>query len=204
MFEKGGAGLMAEDILVRLRQSLPGLRPSGQRIARAALSDPAAISGLSITELATRNAISTATVARFCRSVGFDGYKGFCLALTSAAVLPAGAVAIAFSHSGETEEAISALETASRSGALTVAVTSFPESPLAGAADAVLTTASRETRFRCGAMSSRIAQLVIVGVIFVGVAQRHPEKVSESLAATLAAVAGHRRPRRKDGQLTGD
>ena len=291
---------MTEDILVRLRQSLPGLRPSEQRIARAALSEPAAISGLSITELAARNSISTTTVARFCRNIGFDGYKSFCLALaraaanetgrrvefgvsdgdidptdstaeivrklafqearaveetaatldlsqvervvdaivvapvvdlygsagsglaaldlqqklrrigyqanawtdghlalTSAAVLPRDAVAIAFSHSGETEEAISALETASRSGALTVAVTNFPESPLAQIADAVLTTASRETRFRYGAMSSRMAQLMIVDVIFIAVAQRHPEKVSKLLAATLAAVSSRRRPHRK-------
>ena len=119
------------------------------------------------------------------------------LAITSAAVLPADAVAIAFSHSGETDEAICALETAASSGALTVAVTNFPESPLAQIADAVLTTASRETRFRYGAMSSRMAQLVIVDVIFIGVAQRDPEKVSQSLAATLAAVAGRRSPRRK-------
>jgi DNA-binding MurR/RpiR family transcriptional regulator len=60
-----------------------------------------------------------------------------------------------------------------------------------------LTTVSRETRFRYGAMSSRMAQLMIVDVIFMGVAQRHPESVSNSLAATLAAVAGRRRPRRK-------
>jgi DNA-binding MurR/RpiR family transcriptional regulator len=46
-------------------------------------------------------------------------------------------------------------------------------------------------------MSSRMAQLVIVDVIFIGVAQRHPEKVSNLLAATLAAVASRRRPHRK-------
>jgi DNA-binding MurR/RpiR family transcriptional regulator len=46
-------------------------------------------------------------------------------------------------------------------------------------------------------MSSRMAQLVIVDVIFIGVAQRHPEKVSKSLSATLSAVASRRRPRRK-------
>ena len=63
-------------------------------------------------------------------------------------------------------------------------------------ADAVLTTASRETRFRYGAMSSRMAQLMIVDVIFMGVAQRHPELVADALAASLAAVEGRRRPRR--------
>lgn len=286
---------MTEDILVRLRQLLPDLRPSEQRIARSTLADPAGVASLRITETAARNSTSTATVARFCRSVGFDGYKSFCLALaragadergrrlefgvsegdidpadtmaevvrklafqearaveetaamldleqlgrvvdaiiaapvvdvfgsassglaaqdlqqklrrigyqanassdphlalTSAAVLPAGSVAIAFSHSGETEEAIAALHTAALHGAFTVAVTNFPGSPLAQAADAVLTTVSRETRFRYGAMSSRMAQLMIVDTIFIGVAQRNPDSVSASLAATLDAVASRR------------
>jgi hypothetical protein len=42
-----------------------------------------------------------------------------------------------------------------------------------------------------------MAQLVIVDVIFIGVAQRDPEKVSQSLAATPAAVASRRNPRRR-------
>lgn len=45
-------------------------------------------------------------------------------------MLPADAVAVAFSHSGETEEAISVLRTAAGRGAFTVAVTNFPDSPL--------------------------------------------------------------------------
>jgi DNA-binding MurR/RpiR family transcriptional regulator len=119
-------------------------------------------------------------------------YSDVHLALTSAAVLPARSVAIAFSHSGETEEALSALHTAAGRGAFTVAVTNFPGSPLARVADAVLSTAARETRFRYGAMSSRMAQLMIVDIIFLGVAQRHPDSVSASLAATLDAVANRR------------
>lgn len=290
---------MTEDILVRLRQALPGLRPSERRIAETALADPTAVSDLNISELAEKNSTSTATVARFCRNVGYDGYKTFRLALaraavgengrrvefgvsdgdinpadstadvvrklayqearaveetaahldldevervveaiiqapvvdvygsassglaaqdlqqklrrigllanawtdthlalTSAAVLPANAVAIGFSHSGETEDAILAIQTASRAGAFTVAVTNFPDSPLAQIADAALITASRETRYRYGAMSSRMAQLILVDVIFIGVAQRRPESVSAALAATLEAVESRRRPRR--------
>ena len=39
---------MAEDILARLRQALPGLRPGERRIAESALADPAGVSNLSI------------------------------------------------------------------------------------------------------------------------------------------------------------
>jgi DNA-binding MurR/RpiR family transcriptional regulator len=107
-------------------------------------------------------------------------------------VLPTDAVAIAFSHSGETEEAISALRTAAGRGVFTVAVTNFPDSPLAELADATLTTVSRETRFRYGAMSSRMAQLVIVDAIFLGVAHENPDDVTAALGATLDAVATRR------------
>ena len=288
---------MAEDLLVRLRQALPELTPAAGRLAVVALADPASVSSRSIGDLAAHCDTSTASVARFCRQLGFSGYKEFrlalaraaagedgrridfgvadgdidpadglravvrklayqearaveetadaldlqevervvdaiegapvvdvygsassglaaqdlqqklrrigCLAnswtdahlaLTSAAVLPPGAVAIAFSHSGETEESLAALEVARTAGAFTVAVTNFPSSPLARGADAVLTTVSRETRFRYGAMSSRMAQLTVVDVLFIRVAQRRPEEVSASLAATLAALSGRRRP----------
>jgi DNA-binding MurR/RpiR family transcriptional regulator len=289
---------MTDDVLVRLRQSLSSLRQSESRIAKAALADPARVSGMSISQLAAVASTSTTTVARFCRNVGFVGYKSFCLALaraaadengrriefgvgggdidpadsmaevvrklafqearaveetaemldldqldlvveavldapvtdvygsassglaaqdlqqklrrigfqanawtdphlalTSAAVLPPRSVAIAFSHSGETEEAISALEVARDRGAFTVAVTNFPKSTLASTAQAVLTTVSRETRFRYGAMSSRMAQLMIVDVIFMGVAQRRPDAVSLALQATFTAVESRRRRR---------
>ena len=50
-------------------------------------------------------------------------------ALTNAALLGPGDVAIALSHSGRTSEAIETLAEASDHGALTVAVTSFGRSP---------------------------------------------------------------------------
>jgi N-acetylglucosamine-6-phosphate deacetylase len=61
------------------------------RLAPGYAADAVLLSGaLEITELAARNAISTATVARFCRNIGFYGYKRFCLALASAAASESG------------------------------------------------------------------------------------------------------------------
>ena len=59
-----------------------------------------------------------------------------------------------------------------RRGATTIAITNFAGSPIAAQADLLLTTAARETTFRSGAMSSRIAQLALVDCLFAGVAQR--------------------------------
>jgi DNA-binding MurR/RpiR family transcriptional regulator len=114
------------------------------------------------------------------------------VALTSAALLSEGDVAIGISHTGTTVEVIEALEEAARHGATTVAVTNFPRSPLAHTADLVLTTAARETTYRSGAMSSRIAQLTVIDCLFIGVAQLVLPDAQKALEATANAVRGHR------------
>src|SRR5690242_11729524 len=94
------------------------------------------------------------------------------VALTSAALLRPGDVAIGISHTGTTTDTIDALTEARAHGATTVALTNFPRSPIALSAEYVLTTAARETTFRSGAMANRLAQLTVVDCLFVGVAQR--------------------------------
>ncbi|MFP3715161.1 MurR/RpiR family transcriptional regulator [Puerhibacterium sp. TATVAM-FAB25] len=291
---------MAADVLVRLRQELPTLRPAEARIAESVLDDPAGVVASTITELAARAGTSQATVVRFCRAVGYAGYPEFridlaqatsrravelersgiaegeinetdtatdvvskiafheartieetarlldldaleraaeavaqasqvgvygvgssgltcqdlaqklsriglvCAApvdphlqLTSAALLDAASVAVGVSHTGTTVEPHQALSLARDRGALTVAVTNFPSSPLAAVADVVLTTTARETRFRSGAMSSRIAQLAVVDFLFVRVAQRRYDQTAAALKATYDAVQQRRLDQRR-------
>lgn len=95
------------------------------------------------------------------------------LALTSAATLPDRSVAIAFSYSGVTRGIAETLTLAKESGAFTIAVTSFARSPIGRLADLVLPAITRDTRFRTGAMASRMAQLTVVDCLFVRVAQKH-------------------------------
>ncbi len=121
------------------------------------------------------------------------------LALTSAALLTEGDVAVAISHSGTTQDTVDLLALADRNGATTVAVTNFPRSPLAELGDHVLTTAARETTFRSGATASRLAQLTVVDCVFVGVAQRTFETSQRALELTHDAVLD-RRVGRKAGR----
>ncbi|MCA5894798.1 MurR/RpiR family transcriptional regulator [Isoptericola sp. NEAU-Y5] len=286
---------MNGDVLVRLRQALPTLRPAEARIAQVVLDDATGVVGATITELAARAETSQATVVRFCRAVGYAGYPEFridlaqatsrlelelersgiaegeinqtdtttdvvskiafheartieetarmldlealeraveavaaaprtdvygvgssgltaqdlaqklsriglvCTApvdphgqLTSAALLTPGCVAVAVSHTGRTVESNQALGLAKEAGATTIAVTNFPASPLAELADIVLTTTARETQFRSGAMSSRIAQLAVVDFLFVRVAQQRYDATAAALKATYDAVQPHR------------
>ncbi|MBQ0997743.1 MULTISPECIES: MurR/RpiR family transcriptional regulator [Streptomyces] len=114
-------------------------------------------------------------------------------ALTATALLGPGDVAIGISHSGETEDTVEPLTVAAARGATTVALTNFPQSPLAQAADLVLTTSARETPFRSGATVSRIAQLALVDCLFVAVAQRSYDAAAEALQETYTAVQRRRK-----------
>ncbi|WP_204745324.1 MurR/RpiR family transcriptional regulator [Glycomyces paridis] len=113
-------------------------------------------------------------------------------ALTNAALLRPGDVAIGLSHSGRTREVVEVLAEAREQGALTVAVTSFDRSPMAQAADVVLTTAVHETTFRLAALSALHSQLLVLDLIYVAVAQRTYERTTEAFEVTARAVSAHR------------
>lgn len=61
-------------LIVQISGLLPSLSPAEQRVARQVIADPAAAARRTITELATQAGTSEATVIRFCRSVGMEGY----------------------------------------------------------------------------------------------------------------------------------
>jgi DNA-binding MurR/RpiR family transcriptional regulator len=115
-------------------------------------------------------------------------------ALASAALLDDDGVAVAISHSGSTVDTVDFLLAAKAAGATTLAITNHADSILGRAADIVLTTAARETPFRSGAMGSRIAQMMVVDCLFVGVAQHSYESSVSALQKTRAAVQGRKLP----------
>ena len=88
---RGYSGVVPDPsaVLVRIRGALPGLQPAEQRVATAVLDDPAAAASLSVQALAAQASTSTATVLRFCRAVGAEGYPQLRLALAGAAAAEA-------------------------------------------------------------------------------------------------------------------
>lgn len=109
-----------------------------------------------------------------------DAHEAWSAALLS----PKHTVAIGFSHSGTTADTVQFLEIARKNEALTVAVTGAPESPLARLADERLIAHARESSLRAGAMVSRIAQLVLVDCLFLGVARLRYEQTIDALKRT--------------------
>lgn len=68
---------MSPSVLDRVRKALPRLPPAEQRVARVVLDDPAGFSRLPVSALAAHAGVSTPTVVRFCRSLGYDGLTDF-------------------------------------------------------------------------------------------------------------------------------
>ena len=116
-------------------------------------------------------------------------------AWTAAATLGPDSVAVAISHSGKTNDTVEFLALARNHGATTVAITNNASSPLANRADVVLTTVASESPFRAGALGSRIAQLMVIDCLFIGVATRSYDQSLAAIQATYDAVHGRRTSR---------
>lgn len=112
--------------------------------------------------------------------------------LASAALMQPSDVAIAISYTGSTREVVEMLAEAAGRRATTIALTNSPDSPLADIADIVLTTAVRETTFRPGSFAAQHSQLLLIDILYVGVAQRTYEQANSSLRTTRHAVEVHR------------
>jgi DNA-binding MurR/RpiR family transcriptional regulator len=283
-----------DGVLTTVRAKLPEFTGALQRVAEQVLSDPAAAARATIVELAERSGTSPATITRFCRALGFEGYAELRLGiaaetgraraagwtvdigreiqpgdpldrvlgqimaadtrsmhdtaalldlgeveraadaiagatrviifgasgsalvgeemqfslhrigvaawawtdvhngLASAALLRAGDVALGISHSGQTRETIEMLAESGSHGATTVALTSFPNSPLAELADVVLLTATQATTFRPDALSARHPQLVVLDLLYIAVAQRTHDRAHAAFQRTAQAVDGHK------------
>ncbi len=112
--------------------------------------------------------------------------------ITSASSLGPGDVALALSYSGETSETISALRCAKDSGAFTISLTQYGSSTLASLADISLFSSSLEKGMRRGDMASRIAQLHIVDILFMGMVSREFEDYIPRLESSYQNVRKYR------------
>jgi RpiR family carbohydrate utilization transcriptional regulator len=77
-----------ENILLKIRGLLPSLTAGEKKIGNYVLRHPDEVVKLSITELAEACDVSDATIFRFCRKVGTEGYQDFKIALAKESVSP--------------------------------------------------------------------------------------------------------------------
>jgi DNA-binding MurR/RpiR family transcriptional regulator len=110
----------------------------------------------------------------------------------SSSLLGDGDVALGISHTGASRDVTDALGRAKTNGAATIGITHRPSSPITKVSDIVLVTAAQQTAFRSDASSSRIAQLTIIDVLYVGVAHENHERSLRMIERTREATAAKR------------
>jgi DNA-binding MurR/RpiR family transcriptional regulator len=111
--------------------------------------------------------------------------------IMSAASLAAGDVGFGISHSGMQWQVVEALKKAKAGGGTTVAMTSYPGSPVALAADLVLYTASPRTAIVYAPPSLRNAQLAIVDVLYEAMLLKGQEPARDRMARVAQAISEH-------------
>ncbi|GGE28124.1 RpiR family transcriptional regulator [Pullulanibacillus camelliae] len=107
----------------------------------------------------------------------------------AATMLGPDSVAFGISHSGSNKDILQALETAKSQGAYIIALTQHARSPITKIADLVLQTNSTETLYRSEALTSRLIQLAVIDVLYVGIAMKRKEKTLEGLEKIREAIA---------------
>ena len=110
--------------------------------------------------------------------------------MSTAATMEQEDVIILFSYSGATNTGLQILELARARGVRTILVTRFNKSPAAKLADVVLCCGSNEGPFQFGSVPAKIAQLVVVDILFQEYCHRNREKCEESIHNIAAALSG--------------
>lgn len=122
-----------------------------------------------------------------CKVVVDSHVQAISAALTSRKV-----AVLTVSHSGSTQETVTAMRLAKEAGARTICITNYGKSPIQAHADVVLFTMARETRFRTEAMTSRIAQLGIIDALIACLALATYDRSVATLKRTFDVLSDKR------------
>lgn len=98
-------------------------------------------------------------------------------------------VIVLFSYSGATTNGLQILELAAARGIHTVLVTRYPKSPAAKKAGIVLCCGSNEGPFQPGSVPARIAQLVVIDILFQEYWHRNREECERNVGAIASALS---------------
>ncbi len=119
-------------------------------------------------------------------------FADFHLQLTSAVNMKKEDVAIFISNSGATTEIKELFDIAKKSGCTTISLTKYGSNSIADGADFNLFTSSPEIYHRSGAMSSRIAQLAVLDILFTCIANSDYNNIEKSLKLSHDVCMTHR------------
>ena len=97
-------------------------------------------------------------------------------------------VAIAISYSGKSKEVIKAIKNAKNNGAKCISITKYGENDLTNMCDINLFVPNIENKLREGAISSRIAMLTLIDIIYISIIQKNLEDSKSKLESSKIAM----------------
>jgi DNA-binding MurR/RpiR family transcriptional regulator len=112
------------------------------------------------------------------------------LQLTSAVTLTERDAAVGISYSGETDIVAACLKSAVECGATTISITKYGNTTVSSLARIPLFITSTENEIRIGALSSRMTQLNVIDILYLGVASKHYEQSVNYLERSRTAIRG--------------
>ena len=112
--------------------------------------------------------------------------------LTYAASMTDQDVAVLISMSGTTSEVLEILSLIKKNQTPSIALTKYSKTPLAMNADTVLYISAPEITMRSGAMSSRLAQLMVIDALFTAVAHMDYDAIAVNLEKSHESIRTHR------------
>ena len=116
--------------------------------------------------------------------------SGSHMQVTAIATLEKDDVVVMFSYSGATQSGLQILELAKNCGVKTILITRFDKSPAAKLADVVLRCGSNEGPFQFGSVPAKIAQLVVMDVLFQEYCFRNAESSAKNIQSIALALSG--------------
>ena len=114
-------------------------------------------------------------------------YQETQMQMISASNMRSGMVGVIISHSGNTTEMVKAAKNLRDNGVKVLTITGNKHGDIAFLSDVVLLGPLSEPLKRQGASSSRIAQLVIIDMLFSLIINKAPEKYSQIIKRTYSA-----------------
>ena len=109
--------------------------------------------------------------------------------LSAVATMPTNGAVILFSYSGSTSIGLEVLELAKSRGIPVILVTRFRKSPAAKLADVVLRCGSNEGPFQAGSVAAKVAQLVVMDVLYQEYYHRNEQQCEESMERVASALS---------------
>ncbi|WJY26373.1 MULTISPECIES: MurR/RpiR family transcriptional regulator [Sporosarcina] len=97
-------------------------------------------------------------------------------------------VMLAISYSGETKEIVEAVQVAKQRGVSVISLTRYGSNKVRSLADIALYASPTEHSIRSGATVSRISQLTVIDILFMGMVSKNPDSSVERLNRTREVI----------------